>query len=112
MKRYHFLTIFMSLVLGLTLCLNTGCKKKEEGSTSNTSPVIADEIEPTQAVAQVEETAQPKTSRRPAVEQRKMLGTSFCHKCSKLCIAINSQDRSNIQAWLPAIHMHNSFVLY
>jgi thiol-disulfide isomerase/thioredoxin len=69
MKRYNFLTIVMSLVLGLTLFLNTGCKKKEEERTSNTSPVIADEIEPTQAVAQVEEIIQTPSKVKPAPDE-------------------------------------------
>jgi thiol-disulfide isomerase/thioredoxin len=58
MKRYHFLTIIMSLILGLTICFNTGCKKKEEESTGNASPTVFNEVEPTQAAAPAEETIQ------------------------------------------------------
>ena len=59
----------MSLMLGLTLFFNTGCKKKEEESTSNTSPEVASEIEPTQAVAQIEEDVQTPIKIKPAPDE-------------------------------------------
>jgi thiol-disulfide isomerase/thioredoxin len=56
----------MSLILGLTFFFNTGCKKKEDEPTDNTSPAVANEVEPTQAIAQTEKTAQTPINVMPA----------------------------------------------
>ena len=73
MKRYHFLTIIMSLIMGLTLFFNTGCKKKEEESISNTSPAVVKEVEPTQALAQAEETVQTPIEVKPAPDENSIV---------------------------------------
>jgi thiol-disulfide isomerase/thioredoxin len=69
MKRNHFLIIIMSLVIGLTLCFNTGCKKKEDESTGNTSSVVNKQVKPTQAVTRTEETVQTPIKVKPAPDE-------------------------------------------
>jgi len=41
MKTNHFFAISLLLILGLTLCTSTGCKKKD--ATGNAPPVAANE---------------------------------------------------------------------
>jgi len=69
MKRYNFLTIILSLIIGLTLCINTGCKKKEEEPTSNTSPAVANEVELTTTDAQADEAVQTPIKVKPAPDE-------------------------------------------
>jgi len=67
MKTDHFLTIILSLILGLALCTNTGCRKKD--ATGDTPPVAANEAEPTTPAAQVEETVQVPVNAKPAPDE-------------------------------------------
>jgi len=73
MKKYHFLTIIMSLIIGLTLCVNTGCKKKEDEPTGSTSPAVVNETEPTQTLAQAEKTVQTAIEVRPAPDENSIV---------------------------------------
>ncbi len=78
MKRCYFLTIIMSLIIGLTLCFNKGCKKKEDEPTGSTSPAVVNETEPTQTVAQAEENVQTPIEVKPApVENTIIEGYAF-----------------------------------
>ncbi|MHC4463459.1 MAG: TlpA family protein disulfide reductase [Planctomycetota bacterium] len=66
MKTDHFLTISLSLVLGLALCTAAGCKKKEV--TSNGPSEAANTTEgPVQAAAQPEAAVQAAVKAKPAV---------------------------------------------
>ena len=56
MKTNHLLTISLSLILGLILCSNTGCKKRE--ATSDAPPAVANIEKAAPPAAQVEETVQ------------------------------------------------------
>ena len=63
MKTNHFLTVSLLLTLGLALCTDTGCKKKE--ATSNTPPAAVEAREP----AQAEETIQAEVNVKPAPDE-------------------------------------------
>ena len=67
MKTDHFLTIILSLILGLGLCSNSGCKKKE--ATGNSPPAVANEAEPAEAVTQAEEKVQVPVNVKPAPDE-------------------------------------------
>ncbi|MFC1604251.1 TlpA family protein disulfide reductase [Planctomycetota bacterium] len=67
MKTDRLLTIILSLILGLALCTNVGCKKKE--ATGDAQPVAANEAEPTTPAAQVEETVQVPVNVKPAPDE-------------------------------------------
>jgi len=69
MKKYHFLSSILWLIIGLTLCFNTGCRKKEDEPTGNTSPADVKEVEPSRAVAQVEENVQTPIEVKPAPDE-------------------------------------------
>jgi thiol-disulfide isomerase/thioredoxin len=68
MKTNHFLTIGLLLTLGLALCANNGCKKKE--ATSATPSATADTQEPAPPPAQVAEAVQPAVIVKPAPDER------------------------------------------
>ncbi len=67
MKTNHFLTISLLLTLGLALCTNTGCKKKE--ATGNTPPATANTQEPAPPAAQVAQTPQAAVTVKSAVDE-------------------------------------------
>ena len=73
MKRNHFLTSILSLILGLILCFNTGCKKKEGESTGSTSTAVVNDVEPNQLVAQAEETVQTPIEAKPAPNENSIV---------------------------------------
>ena len=67
MKSHYSLTISLLLVLGLALCTNTACKKKE--AASKTPPAAAIKAEPAQSVAQALETVQVAVNVKPAPDE-------------------------------------------
>ena len=67
MKTNHFLTVSLLLTIGLALCTDTGCKKKE--ATSNTPPAAVEAREPVQPEAQAEETIQAEVNVKPAPDE-------------------------------------------
>ncbi len=68
MKINHFLTISLLLTLGLALCTNTGCKKKE-ATGNNTPSATANTQEPAPPAVQVAQTPQAAVTVKPAVDE-------------------------------------------
>ena len=93
MKTDHFLTIILSLVLGLALCTNTGCKKKEEEPTGNTPPVATNEAEPAQVVTQEKEAVQEPVNVKPAPDENTIVEG---HTFPSLEFASLSGDQVNL----------------
>jgi thiol-disulfide isomerase/thioredoxin len=76
MKTDHFLTIILSLILGLALCTNNGCKKKD--AASDAPPVAANEAKPTTPAAQVDQTVQVPVNVKPADDENTIVeGRAF-----------------------------------
>jgi thiol-disulfide isomerase/thioredoxin len=67
MKNHYSLTISLLLALGLALCSNTACKKKE--AASKAPPAAAIKAEPVRAVAQAEETVRAGVNVKPAPDE-------------------------------------------
>jgi len=91
MKTDHFLTIILSLILGLTLCTNIGCKKKE--ATDNAPPVAANEGKPTTPAAQVDQTVQVSVNVKPAPDENTIVEG---HAFPSLEFASLSGDQINL----------------
>jgi thiol-disulfide isomerase/thioredoxin len=64
MKTDHFLSISLSLILGLALCIGTGCKKKD--ATGAAAPAVVHEEESIQPHVHAEETVQAAANVKPA----------------------------------------------
>ena len=67
MKTNHFLTISLLLILGLALCIGTGCKKKD--ATGAAAPAVVHEEESVQPPAHAEETVQTGVKVKPAPDE-------------------------------------------
>jgi thiol-disulfide isomerase/thioredoxin len=66
-KKNHFLTVSLLLILGLSLCTSAGCKKKD--ATGDAQPVAADTEEPAGPIAQAEETVQATVNAKLAPDE-------------------------------------------
>ena len=91
MKKDHFLTIILSLILGLALCTNIGCKKKD--AASDAPPVAAKEAEPTAPATQVEQTVQVPVNVKPAPDENTIVEG---HAFPSLEFASLSGDQVNL----------------
>ena len=67
MKTNHFLTVGMSLILTVTLCAGSGCKKNEP--TPNAPPPAVATQEPVSPSGQAEETPQAAAGVKPAPDE-------------------------------------------